>query len=182
MAEGAAMLLLEEWDHAEARHARIYGEILSHASTNDASHMTQPRPDGVQAARCMSLAITRAGLTPADIGYVNAHGSSTPLNDSTETLALKQVFGDNAYRLPISATKGFHGHALGATGAWEAAISLLALHDHWLPPTLNLENPDPACDLHYLPGTEGRDESVNYILSNSFGFGGINACLVFGRA
>ena len=182
MAEGAAMLLLEEWDHAKARNARIYGEILSHASTNDASHMTQPRPDGVQAARCMSLAIARAGLTPADIGYVNAHGSSTPLNDSTETLALKQVFGDLAYQLPISGTKGFHGHALGATGAWEAAISLLALHDNWLPPTLNLANADPACDLNYLPGTEGRAESVSYVLSNSFGFGGINACLVFGRA
>ncbi len=182
MAEGAAMLLLEEWDHAIARNARIYGEILSHASTNDASHMTQPRPDGVQAARCMSLAIARAGLTPADIGYVNAHGSSTPLNDSTETLALKQVFGDAAYKIPISATKGFHGHALGATGAWEAAISLLALHDNWLPPTLNLTTPDPACDLDYLPGTKGRDASVNYVLSNSFGFGGINACLVFGRA
>ncbi len=182
MAEGAAMLLLEEWDHAKARNARIYGEILSHASTNDASHMTQPRPDGVQAARCMSLAIARAGLTPADIGYVNAHGSSTPLNDSTETLALKQVFGDAAYQMPISGTKGFHGHALGATGAWEAAVSLLALHDHWLPPTLNLTNADAACDLNYLPGTEGRAESVDYVLSNSFGFGGINACLVFGRA
>ena len=181
MAEGAAMLLLEEWDHAKERGARIYGEILSHASTNDASHMTQPRPDGVQAARCMSLAITRAGLSPSDIGYINAHGSSTPLNDSTETLALKQVFGSAAYQIPISGTKGFHGHALGATGAWEAAISLLALHDNWLPPTLNLTNPDPTCDLDYLPGTEGRAKSVDYVLSNSFGFGGINACLVFGR-
>ena len=181
MAEGAAMLLLEEWDHAKERGARIYGEILSHASTNDASHMTQPRPDGVQAARCMSLAITRAGLSPSDIGYINAHGSSTPLNDSTETLALKQVFGSAAYQIPISGTKGFHGHALGATGAWEAAISLLALHDSWLPPTLNLTNPDPTCDLDYLPGTEGRAKSVDYVLSNSFGFGGINACLVFGR-
>ena len=181
MAEGATMLLLEEWDHAKARNAHIYGEILSHASTNDASHMTQPRPDGVQAARCMSLAITRAGLSPSDIGYVNAHGSSTPLNDSTETLALKRVFGDRAHQLPISGTKGFHGHALGATGAWEAAISLLSLHDEWLPPTLNLADPDPACDLDYLPGTEGRAARVNYVLSNSFGFGGINACLVFGR-
>ena len=182
MAEGAAMLLLEEWDHAEARGARIYGEILSHACTNDASHMTQPRPDGVQAARCMSLALSRAGLAPSDIGYVNAHGSSTPLNDSTETSAMKQVFGERASTLPISGTKGFHGHALGATGAWEAAISLLCLHDNWLPPTLNLTNPDPACDLNYLPGTEGRTASVDYVLSNSFGFGGINACLVFGRA
>ena len=181
MAEGAAMLLLEDWDHAVARGARIYGEILSHACTNDASHMTQPRPDGVQAARCMSLALTRAGLTPADIGYVNAHGSSTPLNDSTETLALKQVFGDDAGKVLISGTKGFHGHALGATGAFEAAISLLALHDNWLPPTLNLLDPDPACDLNYLRGTEGLDVRVDYVLSNSFGFGGINACLVFGR-
>ncbi|MGI4787591.1 MAG: beta-ketoacyl-ACP synthase II [Janthinobacterium lividum] len=181
MAEGAAMLLLEEWDHAEARGVRIYAEILSHACTNDASHMTQPRPDGVQAARCMSLALSRAGLVPSDIGYINAHGSSTPLNDSTETLALKQVFGDGAYSLPISGTKGFHGHALGATGAWEAAISVLSLHDNWLPPTLNLTNPDPACDLNYMGGTAGREASVDYVLSNSFGFGGINACLVFGR-
>jgi len=182
MAEGAAMLLLEEWDHAQARDARIYGEILSHASTNDASHMTQPRPDGVQAARCMSLALSRAGLAPTDIGYINAHGSSTPLNDSTETLALKQAFGDYAYQVPISGTKGFHGHALGATGAWEAAISLLCLYDGWLPPTLNLVNPDPACDLNYLAGTKGQDTQIDYVLSNSFGFGGINACLVFGRA
>ena len=181
MAEGAAMLLLEEWEHAQARGARIYGEILSHACTNDASHMTQPRPDGVQAARCMSLALRRAGLAPSDIGYVNAHGSSTPLNDSTETAAMKQVFGDYAYKVPMSGTKGFHGHALGATGAWEAAVSLLALHDGWLPPTLNLETPDPACDLGYLPGTEGKTAQVDYVLSNSFGFGGINACLVFGR-
>jgi 3-oxoacyl-[acyl-carrier-protein] synthase II len=181
MAEGAAMLLLEEWDHAEARGARIYGEILSHACTNDASHMTQPRPDGVQAARCVSLALTRAGLAPTDIGYINAHGSSTPLNDSTETLALKQAFGDYAYEVSISGTKGFHGHALGATGAFEAAISLLCLYDNWLPPTLNLEIPDPACDLNYLPGMEGRTAQVDYVLSNSFGFGGINACLVFGR-
>ena len=182
MAEGAAMLLLEEWEHAEARGARIYGEVLSHACTNDASHMTQPRPDGVQAARCMSLALTRAGLAPTDIGYINAHGSSTPLNDSTETAAMKQVFGDYAYQVPMSGTKGFHGHALGATGAWEAAISLLALHDGWLPPTLNLETPDPACDLNYLTGTAGQTAQADYVLSNSFGFGGINACLVFGRA
>jgi 3-oxoacyl-[acyl-carrier-protein] synthase II len=181
MAEGAAMLLLEEWDHAQARGARIYGEILSHACTNDASHMTQPRPDGVQAARCMSLALSRAGLAPSDIGYVNAHGSSTPLNDSTETSAIKQVFGEYAYQVPISGTKGFHGHALGATGAFEAAISLLCLQDNWLPPTLNLTEPDPACDLDYMAGIEGRDSRVDYVLSNSFGFGGINACLVFGR-
>ena len=181
MAEGAAMLTLEEMGHAQARGARIYGEILSHASTNDAYHMTQPRPDGVQAARCMTLALDRAGLAPADIGYINAHASSTPLNDSTETLALKQTFGDYAYQVPISGTKGFHGHALGATGAWEAAISLLCLADDWLPPTLNLAEPDPACDLGYLRGTDGQLAHVDHVLSNSFGFGGINACLVFGR-
>ena len=181
MAEGAAMLVLEDLDHARARGARIYGEILSHACTNDAFHMTQPRPDGVQAARCMSLALARAGRSPAEIGYVNAHGSSTSLNDSTETAALKQVFGDHAYQMPISGTKGFHGHALGATGAWEAAISLLCLHDGWLPPTLNLSVPDPACDLDYVPEPEGRTVRPDFVLSNSFGFGGINACLVFGR-
>ena len=163
------------------RGARIYGEIIAHASTNDAFHMTQPRADGAQAARCMSLAPHRARLTPTDIGYVNAHGSSTPLNDSTETLALKQVFGDRAYSLPISGTKGFHGHALGATGAWEAAISLLCLQDDWLPPTLNLAHADPACDLDYITGTQGKMLRVDNVLSNSFGFGGINACLVFGR-
>ena len=181
MAEGSVMLVLESWEHAHARGAHIYGEILAHAFTNDAFHMTQPRPDGAQAARCMSLALRKSGLAPSDIGYVNAHGSSTTLNDSTETMALKQVFGESVHTLPISGTKGFHGHALGATGAWEAAISLLCLEDDWLPPTLNLKNPDPACDLDYIPEPSGRKARVNAVLSNSFGFGGINACLVFGR-
>ncbi len=181
MAEGSVMLVLESWEHAHARGAHIYGEILAHAFTNDAFHMTQPRPDGVQAARCMSLALRKSGLAPSDIGYVNAHGSSTTLNDSTETMALKQVFGESVHTLPISGTKGFHGHALGATGAWEAAISLLCLEDDWLPPTLNLKNLDPACDLDYIPEPSGRKARVNAVLSNSFGFGGINACLVFGR-
>jgi len=181
MAEGSVMLVLESWEHAHARGAHIYGEILAHAFTNDAFHMTQPRPDGVQAARCMSLALRKSCLAPSDIGYVNAHGSSTTLNDSTETMALKQVFGESVHTLPISGTKGFHGHALGATGAWEAAISLLCLEDDWLPPTLNLKNPDPACDLDYIPEPSGRKARVNAVLSNSFGFGGINACLVFGR-
>jgi len=181
MAEGAAMLVLEELEHAQARGARIYGEILSHACTNDAFHMTQPRADGVQAARCMALALERAHVAPHEVGYVNAHGSSTSLNDSTETLALKRVFGETAHSVPISGTKGYHGHALGATGAWEAAVSLLCLQDDWLPPTLNLKEPDPACDLDYIPEQEGRTAHVDYVLSNSFGFGGINACLVFGR-
>ena len=129
----------------------------------------------------MRECLRRGGIIPAQVGYINAHGSSTVLNDSTETEALKQVFGDHAYQIPVSGTKGFHGHALGATGAWEAAISLLALRDNWLPPTLNLSTPDPACDLDYIPEPAGRAAQVNYILSNSFGFGGINACLLFGR-
>lgn len=181
MAEGAVMLVLEEYEHALAREASIYGEIVSHFCTNDAFHMTQPRTDGAQAARCMRSCLERGHILPAQVGYVNAHGSSTSLNDSTETDALKQVFGDHAYQIPVSGTKGFHGHALGATGAWEAAISLLALRDDWLPPTLNLANPDPACDLDYIPEPQGRSAHIDYALSNSFGFGGINACLLFGR-
>lgn len=181
MAEGAAMLVLEELGHARDRRARIYGEILSHACTNDAFHMTQPRPDGAQAARCMRDCLERGGTDPSEVGYLNAHASSTPLNDRSETDAIKQVFGDGAYSLPISGTKGYHGHALGATGAWEAAISLLALHDGWLPPTLNLSTPDPDCDLDYISDAGGRCHHVETVLSNSFGFGGINACLLFGR-
>ncbi|MBC7527433.1 MAG: beta-ketoacyl-ACP synthase II [Chthonomonadaceae bacterium] len=181
MAEGAAILVLEELGHAQARGAQIYGEILAHSLTNDAFHMTQPRPDSSQTARCMRDCLDEAGVTPEQIGYINAHGSSTSLNDSTETVAIKQVFCDDAYRIPVSGTKGHHGHALGATGAWEAAISLLALKDEWLPPTLNLTNPDPICDLDYIPEISGRSQRVDYVLSNSFGFGGINACLLFGR-
>ena len=181
MAEGAAMFVLEELGRAKARGARIYGEILAHACTNDAFHMTQPRPDGSQAARCMRECLRRGGVEPSEVGYVNAHASSTPLNDRSETDAIKQVFGEGAYALPISGTKGYHGHALGATGAWEAAVSLLALHDGWLPPTLNLINADPACDLDYIIDDGGRNRKVDTVLSNSFGFGGINACLLFGR-
>lgn len=181
MAEGAAMLVLEEYGRARARGARIYGEILEHSCTNDAFHMTQPHPEGAQAARCMRVCLQRAGVAPAEVGYINAHASSTPLNDTSETASIKQVFCEGAYSVPISGTKGYHGHALGATGAWEAAISLLALHDEWLPPTLNLHNPDPACDLDYIQESEGRSCRVDYVLSNSFGFGGINACLLFGR-
>ncbi|HLK55552.1 MAG TPA: beta-ketoacyl-ACP synthase II [Chthonomonadaceae bacterium] len=181
MAEGAAILVLEEFDHARARGARIYGEILAHACTNDAFHMTQPRPDGAQVVRCIRECLRRGCIAPNEVGYINAHGSSTPLNDSMETAAIKQVFCEDADRIPISSTKAYHGHALGATGAWEAAISLLALRDEWLPPTLNLAMPDPACDLDYIPEAGGRAQRVDYVLSNSFGFGGINACLLFGR-
>jgi 3-oxoacyl-[acyl-carrier-protein] synthase II len=179
MAEGAALLVLEELDHARGRGAPIYGEVLGYGTSNDAHHMTAPLPSGIQAARAMRSALEETGLPPTAVDYVNAHASGTPLNDSTETLAIKQVLGDHAYRVPISGTKAMHGHALGATGAIEAAICMLALRHAYLPPTLNLEDPDPACDLDYIPG-RGREVAVRYILSNSFGFGGINAALVFG--
>ena len=177
MGEGAAVLVLEERSRALARGARIYAEVVGHAYTNDAYHMTAPRPDGRQAARAMRLALADGDVTPGEVGYINAHGSSTPLNDSTETAAIKQVFGDHAYRLTLSGTKGYYGHALGASGAIEAAICALALARGWLPPTLNLEHPDPACDLDCLPG-EGRQARPAAVVSNSFGFGGINASLV----
>ena len=180
MGEGAAVLVLEERGRALARGARIYGEICGFGLTNDAYHMTAPRPDGRQAARAMKLALAEAHVAPAEVGYINAHGSSTPLNDPAETGAIKQVFGDHAYRLRLSGTKGYYGHALGASGAIEAAICALAAERAWLPPTVNLREPDPACDLDYLAG-EGRDESPEYLLTNSFGFGGINAALVLRR-
>ena len=181
MAEGAAVLLLEERERAIARGAKIYAEVCGYGLTNDAHHMTAPRPDGKQAARAMSLALAEAHVTPAYIGYINAHGSSTPLNDPTETSSIKQVFGDHAYRIPLSGTKGYYGHALGASGAIEAAICSLASERGWLPPNVNLSNPDPACDLGYLQG-DGRAATPEFLLSNSFGFGGINASLVFRRA
>jgi 3-oxoacyl-[acyl-carrier-protein] synthase II len=180
MAEGAALLVLEELEHARRRGAAIYGEVLGYGTSNDAHHMVAPLPSGVQAARAMRCALNEAGIPAEAIGYVNAHASSTPLNDSTETLAIKQVMGDHAYRIPISGTKALHGHALGATGAIEAAICMLAFRHAYLPPTINLEDPDPECDLDYIPG-HGREMAVDYILSNSFGFGGINASLVFGQ-
>lgn len=177
MGEGAAVLVLEERRRAVARGAKIYAEVVGHAYTNDAYHMTAPRPDGRQAARAMRLALADGDVAPGEVGYINAHGSSTPLNDATETTAIKQVFGDHAYRLTISGTKGYYGHALGASGAIEAAICALALARGWLPPTINLERPDPACDLDCLPG-HGRPARPAAVVSNSFGFGGINASLV----
>jgi 3-oxoacyl-[acyl-carrier-protein] synthase II len=181
MGEGAVVVVLEERERAMARGARIYAEVVGYGTTNDAHHMTAPRPDGSQAARAMRLALADANVAPHEIGYINAHGSSTPLNDPTESLAIRTVFGDTAPRLPVSGTKGYYGHALGASGAFEAAICALALEDEWLPPTVNLSTADPACDLDYIQGA-GRAARVDRVLSNSFGFGGINACLVLQRA
>jgi 3-oxoacyl-[acyl-carrier-protein] synthase II len=180
MGEGAAVLVLEERTRALARGAPVYGELLGYGVSNDAHHMTAPRPDGSQAARAMKLALDDAHLEPAAIDYVNAHGSSTPLNDPTETLAIKSVLGDRAYRVPVSGTKGYYGHALGASGAIEAAICALSLSRQWLPPTVNLAVPDAQCDLDYVPGS-GRASQPEHVITNSFGFGGINAALVMRR-
>jgi 3-oxoacyl-[acyl-carrier-protein] synthase II len=181
MGEGAAVLVLERRDRAEARGARIYTLLSGYALTNDAFHMTAPRPDGSQAARAMTLALDDAGVAPHEVGYVNAHGSSTPLNDTTEALAIAEAFGAHAPRLAVSGTKGYYGHALGASGAIEAAICALAHARDWLPPTVNLADPDPACGLRLL-ADGGEPRAPEVILSNSFGFGGVNAALVFRRA
>lgn len=181
MGEGGAVLLLESWDHAVARGARIYAELAGYGTTNDAHHMTAPLPTGAQAARCMRQALGDAAVTPSDVDYINAHGSSTPLNDPTETQAIRQLFGDAAYRVPISSTKGYYGHALGASGAFEAAICALSIARGWVPPTVGLDTPDPLCDLDFIRGT-GRAIQPEVVLSNSFGFGGINAALVLRRA
>ena len=181
MGEGAAVLILEERSRALARGAQVYAELLGFGQTNDAHHMTAPRPDGAQAARAMRLALADAEVAPGEIGYVNAHASSTPLNDPTESLAIRQVLGQHAERVPVSGTKGYYGHALGASGAIEAAICALALQREWLPPTVNLEVPGEGCELPHVPpqGAVGR---VEHAISNSFGFGGINAALVLRRA
>ena len=180
MGEGGAVLMLEEYGRAKARGARIYAEILGYGNGNDAYHMTAPRPDASQAARAMRLALKDGNVDPREIEYVNAHGSSTPLNDSTETLALHSVFGDHAKKLEVSGTKAYYGHALGASGAFETAITALAISRNWLPPTLNHESPGEGCDLDYIPNA-GREKSVEYAMTNSFGFGGVNATLVLRR-
>jgi 3-oxoacyl-[acyl-carrier-protein] synthase II len=181
MSEGSAVLILEERSRALARGGPIYAEVCGYGLTNDAYHMTAPRPDGSQAARCIRNALAEARVSPGEVGYINAHGSSTPLNDPTETSSVKQVFGEHAYRLAFSGTNGYYGHALGASGAIEAAICALASRRRWFPPTVNLETPDPACDLDHVTG-EGRPLDPDYMVSNSFGFGGINAALVFRKA
>ncbi len=181
MGEGAAVLVLEELEHARARGARIYAEVLGFGTSNDAHHMTAPRPDGAQAARAMRRAMELGGLAPQDVDWVNAHASSTPLNDSTESRVIRSVLGEHADAVPVSGTKGYHAHCLGATGAIEAAVSALAIQRGWIPPTLNLEAPGEGCDLQYVTG-EGQEREVRHVVSNSFGFGGINAALAFGPA
>ncbi|MDZ7778619.1 MAG: beta-ketoacyl-[acyl-carrier-protein] synthase family protein [Gemmatimonadota bacterium] len=178
MGEGACVLVLEEAEHARARGAHVYAEIGGYASNNDAYHMAAPLPDGSRAAACMSATIEAGGLTPGDIDHVNAHGSSTPLNDSTESSAVRQALGPRADHVSVTATKPYHGHALGASGAIEAAIACLSIRDGWVPPVLNLEQPGEDCDLDYVTDPAGRDQPVRAVLSNSFGFGGINAVLL----
>ncbi|HEY0306245.1 MAG TPA: beta-ketoacyl-ACP synthase II [Longimicrobiales bacterium] len=181
MGEGACSLVLERYDLAVARGAHIYAEICGYANTNDAHHMTAPRPDGSQAARAMKNALRIAGIEPNEVDYVNPHGSSTPLNDATESLAIKQVLGERAYQIPVSGTKPYHAHALGASGAIETAVCCLAFDRGWIPPTLNFDDGDDACDLDYVKGS-GRQARPGVCMTNSFGFGGINASLVMRAA
>lgn len=177
MGEGACTLVLESLDHARARGARIYAEVAGYGTTSDAYHMTAPRPDGSQAARAMRIALQAAGVDPNDVDFISPHGSSTPLNDATESRAIKQVLGERAFDVPISGTKPYHAHALGASGAIEAAVCCLAMTRGWIPPTINFEAGDAECDLDYVAGS-GRALQPRISLSNSFGFGGINASLV----
>ncbi|WP_332650354.1 beta-ketoacyl-ACP synthase II [Lysinibacillus sp. 54212] len=178
IAEGAGILILEELEHAKARGAKIYGEILGYGATGDAHHITAPAPNGEGAARAMSQALQTANVAPEQVGYINAHGTSTPYNDLFETQAVKTVFGEHAYKLAMSSTKSMTGHLLGAAGGIEAIFTLLALKEGILPPTINLHDPDPECDLDYVPN-EAREASVEYAMSNSLGFGGHNASLLF---
>lgn len=180
VAEGAGTLVLEELEHAKARGAKIYAEVVGYANTSDAYHVTAPLENGEGAAIAMQRAIQTAGLTIGDIDYLNAHGTSTPLNDKMETVAVKTVFGERAYDLPMSSTKSITGHLMGAAGAIEAVISIMALNEGYLPPTINLDTPDPDCDLDYVPNV-GRAKELNYVMSNSFGFGGHNTVLIFGK-
>jgi len=180
MAEGAGILVLETLEHARARGARPAVEVAGYGATCDAHHLTQPEPDGVGAATSMRLALADAGLSPGDIDYVNAHGTGTTLNDVVETHAIKDVFGAHAPRLAVSSTKSMTGHLLGAAGAIEAAYTVLALVHDTVPPTINLDRVDPACDLDYVPH-RARSLRMRAALSNSFGFGGTNACLAFRR-
>ncbi|MBN2286717.1 MAG: beta-ketoacyl-[acyl-carrier-protein] synthase II, partial [Tissierellales bacterium] len=178
MGEGSGMLILEEYEHAIARGARIYSEIVGYGATCDAYHMTTPEPNGLGAASAIEFAIQDAGISKKDIGYINAHGTSTPYNDKFETLAIKNVFGADAYKIPVSSTKSMTGHLIGGAGAIEAIVVSMAIKEGYLPPTINHRVADPDCDLDIIPN-EGRYCDIEYALSNSLGFGGHNTILVF---
>jgi 3-oxoacyl-[acyl-carrier-protein] synthase II len=181
IAEGSGVLILEERERALQRGAKIYAEVVGYAANGDAYHMTAPAPEGEGAARCMKLALKDARLAPTDVDYINAHGTSTEYNDANETMAIKRVFGEQAAKLAVSSTKSMTGHLLGAAGAVEGVFSALTLHHGLIPPTINYDNPDPQCDLDYVPN-EARKADLQIVLSNSFGFGGTNACVIMRRA
>jgi beta-ketoacyl-acyl-carrier-protein synthase II len=180
MGEGACVLVLEELEAARARGATVYAEILGYGASNDAHHIAQPEPEATGVAEMMSQALRRASVDPGRVGYINAHGTSTPLGDAAETRAIKEVFGDHAYRLAVSSTKSVMGHCFGAAGAIEAMMCVLAVHEGVLPPTINYEHPDPECDLDYVPN-EARRVEIDVALSNAMGLGGHNACVLVGR-
>ncbi len=180
MGEGACVFVLEDFEIAEARGARVYAEILGYGASNDAHHMAQPEPEATGVADMMRAALSRAGVAPERVGYINAHGTSTPLGDLAETKAIKGVFGEHAYRLAVSSTKSMMGHTFGAAGAIEAMMCVLAIHEGVIPPTINYEHPDPECDLDYVPN-EARDAHLDVALSNAMGLGGHNGCVLVGR-
>jgi len=180
ISEGSGVLILEERERAIKRRAKIYAEVIGYGANGDAYHMTAPAPEGEGAARCMGLALKDAALAPSDVDYINAHGTSTEYNDANETQAIKKIFGEHAFKLAVSSTKSMTGHLLGAAGAVEGVFSALALHHGIIPPTINYENPDPQCDLDYVPN-QARKTDIHVALSNSFGFGGTNACVIFRR-
>jgi 3-oxoacyl-[acyl-carrier-protein] synthase II len=180
LSEGSGILIIEHLDFALARGARIYGEVIGFGASGDAFHMVAPAPDGEGAARCMQMAVDDAGIQPSEVHYVNAHGTSTDLNDKYETQAIKTVFGDHAYKMAVSSTKSMTGHLLGAAGGVEAAYTVLTLFNQIMPPTINYDFPDPDCDLDYVPNV-ARKAQIEVAISNSFGFGGTNGTLVFRR-
>ena len=180
MGEGACVLVLEELEGAQARGATIYAEVLGYGASNDAYHLAAPEPAAIGVGEMMRAALDRAGVEPERVGYINAHGTSTPLGDAAETKAIKDVFGDHAYELAVSSTKSVMGHCFGAAGAIEAMMCVLAVHEGVLPPTINYENPDPVCDLDYVPN-ESRKAEVDVALSNAMGLGGHNGCVILRR-